>query len=99
MSFEMHDVNMMAAGASTQALNYITEVLGFVEGEPVPDDAHQVFVVAMIETIALMEVQLRKNLKNPESWAAARASIEQLVEKISEKLVDRPKKPGIIIGK
>lgn len=93
---EQRDIQIMAQGACASAMDYLVQVLGIVEGEPVPPETHQALIVASIQTIAFLEVTLRKNLANPESWCAARQTIESLVEEISKKVLDKKSRPGII---
>lgn len=98
MSFDLHDLQALSIGASESAVSYITEALSITEGEPVSNDQHMAVIVAMINTIAFLEVKLRKNLKNQEAWVSARATIDNLVEKISEKVLDSRPRGGIITG-
>lgn len=95
---ETNDLNVIAQGACSSAILYITEALGFEEGAPIPVEKHQAAMVAMMMTIALIEVNLRKNLTNPAAWDAARTAISEMVEKISEKTLDKKPKGGIILG-
>lgn len=98
MSFDMHDVQALAMGASEAAVGYITEAVGMVEGEPISDDQHMVIVTAMVQAIAFQAVKLRRNLKNPDAWMNAKAAIDEMVEKIWEKVVDTRPRGGIIKG-
>lgn len=93
---KQRDIQIMAQGACASAMDYLVQVLGITEGEPVHPKIHQALIVASIQTIVFLEVTLRRNLTNPESWLAARQSIESLVDEISKKALDMKSRPGII---
>jgi len=91
-----NDLLLWSQGAAGNAIHYLSEVLGARPEEDMAPELHQAFVTALLGTIALLEGALRQNLRNPEAWRVARQTINDLVEGLSKKILDKNKNNGTL---